>query len=72
MPQTLVMTGQVPDGGTQVLNFSGQTPGHAFRLTSFKILTPSVYRFSPVKVLNSNGIKLLGSQPFKYHMFSLM
>jgi len=37
MPQTLVMTGQVPDGGTQVLNFSGQTPGHAFRLTSFKL-----------------------------------
>jgi len=37
MPETLVMTGKTVDSGTEVLNFGGKTPGHAYRLISFKL-----------------------------------
>jgi len=37
MPETLVMTGQTADGGTELLNFGGKTSGYAYRLISFKL-----------------------------------
>ena len=35
MKKEFVMRGQTASGGTEVLNFSGYTPGYAYRLTEF-------------------------------------
>jgi len=35
MNKEFVMRGQTASGGTEVLNFSGNTPGYAYRLTEF-------------------------------------
>jgi hypothetical protein len=37
MNKEFVMRGQTASGGTEVLNFSGNTPGYAYRLTEFTI-----------------------------------
>jgi hypothetical protein len=37
MPNEFVMRGQTASGETEVLNFGGQTPGYAYRLTEFEI-----------------------------------
>jgi len=37
MNKEFVMRGQTASGGTEVLNFSGLTPGYAYRLTEFSI-----------------------------------
>jgi len=37
MNKEFVMRGQTASGETEVLNFSGNTPGYAYRMTEFKI-----------------------------------
>ena len=37
MPNEFVMRGKTVSGGTEVLNFTGHTPGYAFRMTEFQI-----------------------------------
>ena len=37
MNKEFVMRGQTASGGTEILNFSGLTPGYAYRLTQFVI-----------------------------------
>jgi hypothetical protein len=37
MNKEFVMRGQTASGSTEVLNFSGNTPGYAYRLTEFQI-----------------------------------
>ena len=37
MPKEFVMRGNTPSGTHKVLNFSGYTPGYAYRLTEFQL-----------------------------------
>ena len=37
MKKEFVMRGQTASGQTEVLNFSGNTPGYAYRMTEFQI-----------------------------------
>jgi len=37
MNKEFVMRGQTASGGTEVLNFSGNTPGYAYRLVEFQL-----------------------------------
>ena len=37
MNKEFVMRGQTASGGTEVLNFSGNTPGYAYRMTEFAL-----------------------------------
>jgi len=37
MPENLIMRGKTSSGETETLNFSGHTPGYAYRLVDFKI-----------------------------------
>jgi len=37
MPEEFIMRGQTASGETETLNFSGQTPGYAYRLTEFQL-----------------------------------
>ena len=37
MPEELVMRGQTVSGGTETLNFSGNTPGYAYQITEFTL-----------------------------------
>jgi len=37
MPEEFVMRGQTASGSTEVLNFSGNKPGYAYRMTEFSL-----------------------------------
>ena len=37
MPEELIMRGKTASGETDTLNFGGQTPGYAYRMTQFQI-----------------------------------
>jgi len=53
MNKEFVMRGQTASGGQEVLNFSGLTPGYAYRLTEF-----SVY---PSTGIGSTGWEIVGT-----------
>jgi len=53
MKNEFVMRGKTASGGTEVLNFSGYKPGHAYRLTEFQLF--------PSASLGSNNVNLLGT-----------
>ena len=53
MPEEFVMRGQTASGGTEVLNFSGYKPGHAYRMTQFVLY--------PGSGIGSGDSELLGS-----------
>jgi len=53
MPEEFVMRGQTASGETEVLNFSGYKPGHAYRMTQFVLY--------PGSGIGSGDSELLGS-----------
>jgi len=53
MNKEFVMRGQTASGGTEVLNFSGNKPGYAYRLTEFKVY--------PSTNIGANTLELVGS-----------
>ena len=53
MPNEFVMRGQTASGKTEVLNFSGHTPGYAYRMTEF-----SIY---PSSGIGSTGWEIVGT-----------
>jgi len=53
MNKEFIMRGQTGSGLTEVLNFSGNTPGYAYRLTEFKVY--------PSAAIGTGGGELVGS-----------
>jgi len=53
MKKTFVMRGQTASGQTEVLNFSGNTPRYAYRLTEFRVF--------PSTGIGSSNNELVGS-----------
>jgi len=53
MNKEFVMRGQTASGETEVLNFSGNTPGYAYRLTEFELF--------PSTGIGSAAFELLGT-----------
>ena len=54
MNKEFIMRGKTASGGTEVLNFSGNTPGYAYRMTEFKI-----YPSGPIAA--SSSIELMAT-----------
>jgi len=53
MNKEFVMRGQTASGETEVLNFSGNTPGYAYRLTEFQLY--------PSSAIGSTSIESVGT-----------
>jgi len=53
MNKEFIMRGKTASGGTEVLNFSGNTPGYAYRITEFKVY--------PSTNIGANTLELVGS-----------
>jgi len=62
MNKEFVMRGQTASSGEEVLNFSGLTPGYAYRLTEFKVY-PSVLGTAAAECFGAISASTLAADP---------